>query len=136
MAKITITGTMARKGASVKRNLFALAGVKSSLKIIFTASAMKWKMPQALKPRMAARFGPRRSCIIADSRRSAQVSSDANGITSTRMSSANLMSPWHHASMIHRVAAARARSAATAEAEDADEGRSHAGDGHQRNENE
>ena len=37
-------------------------------------------MPQALIGPMLARFGPRRSCIIADCRRSSHVRIDASGI--------------------------------------------------------
>ncbi len=56
----------------------------------FSASAMKWVMPhmrqfarlpfQFQGSGMLARFGPRRSCIIADCRRSSQVRIDASGM--------------------------------------------------------
>jgi hypothetical protein len=38
---------------------------------------MKWVMPHILKGPMLARLGPRRSCIIADCRRSSQVRIEA-----------------------------------------------------------
>ena len=74
------TGASARIGAQREQELVRLAGTKSSLKINFSASATKWRMPFSLIGPMLARFGPRRSCIIAHCRRSAQVSSDASGI--------------------------------------------------------
>jgi hypothetical protein len=65
--------------------------MKSSFEIIFTASATKWRMPLRRIGPMLARLGPRRSCIIALWRRSAQVSSDASGITSPKTSSTHLV---------------------------------------------
>src|SRR5262245_47627669 len=90
IANATKTGASARIGASVKRTLWAFAGTKSSLVIIFTASATKWRMPISLIGPMLARFGPSRSCIIALCRRSAQVSNEASGITRARIRRAHL----------------------------------------------
>ncbi len=114
MAKTTNTGTMAITGASVKRNLLALAGTKSSFMIIFSASAMKCMMPHSLRPPMAARLGPMRSCMAADCLRSAQVKSDAIGITTNRISSTSLMSAWNQGSSAqapHECDASHGRSA-------------------------
>ena len=99
MANTTKTGTMAITGASAKRNLLAFAGTKSSFMIILTASAMKCGMPQPRQPRMAARFGPMRSCISADSLRSIQVRMEAVGITTPRTRSTSLMSAWNQGSI-------------------------------------
>ena len=57
------------------------------------ASATKWRMPFSLIGPMLARLGPRRSCIIALCRRSAQVSSEASGITSAEDQAASHLRP-------------------------------------------
>src|SRR5665213_350367 len=84
-------GAIAMMGAHMKRNLWALGGTKSSLKRNFTASAMKWVIPHNLTGPMLARLGPRRSCIIADSRRSIQVRIEASGIKKPRIMKTILM---------------------------------------------
>ena len=70
-------GAIAITGAHMNKNLCASGGTKSSLNMNFSASAKKCVMPHALKGPMLARFGPRRSCIIADCRRSIHVRIDA-----------------------------------------------------------
>src|SRR5688572_1953621 len=58
----------ARAGAATKTHLFAPAGVSSSLKKSLMPSATGWRMPTG-----PVRFGPRRNCMKASRRRSAQV---------------------------------------------------------------
>ena len=52
-------------GLSVCRILFAPSGIKSSLVNIFTASAIQWNKPSAVKPSISARLAPIRSCMMA-----------------------------------------------------------------------
>ena len=96
------TGASARTGASANSPRWTFAGMKSSLKIIFKASAMKWRMPHTRSlpsvfplpgGMMLARFGPSRSCIIALWRRSAQVKTDASGITRPMIRNSHLVPP-------------------------------------------
>ena len=46
---------------------------------------MKCGMPHSLKGPMLARLGPKRSCIMADCRRSIQVRMPAKGMVKSRM---------------------------------------------------
>jgi hypothetical protein len=66
------------------------------LKRNFTASAMKCVMPQSFVLKSMgrfARFGPRRSCIIADCRRSSQVRIEATGMRKPRIMKAIFATP-------------------------------------------
>src|ERR1700761_1295404 len=49
-------------GARANRNLLAFAGMITSLVISLTTSAKGWPRP-GIRPKIATRFGPRRSCI-------------------------------------------------------------------------
>jgi hypothetical protein len=61
------------KGAMVWRNFRENAGTKSSLNIIFIASAMGWKSPIMRIPKIEALFAPIRSWMSALSFLSNQV---------------------------------------------------------------
>ena len=90
MASTMSGGAIARIGAKPNMNRFALGGMKSSLNIIFSASATKCRIPQARQLPRLARLGPSRSCIIADWRRSNQVSKLANPRANT-MTNTNIL---------------------------------------------
>ena len=67
-AAMIIAGTTVTIGAITKISLSAFAGVNSSLKINFTASAMGCN-----RPCQPARFGPMRTWMRASARRSYKV---------------------------------------------------------------
>ncbi len=67
-AKVTSEGTRTRMGASTKKNRDAVAGSVSSFRMFLIPSAMGCRSPKG-----PTRFGPRRSWIHAETRRSASV---------------------------------------------------------------
>ncbi len=79
-AKVTSDGTSTRIGARTKKKRDAVAGSVSSLSRFLTPSAMGWSSPKG-----PTRFGPRRSWMKAEIRRSASVAYATTTITTVKM---------------------------------------------------
>ena len=60
-APVTVATTSARIGATIASGFIAAPAVTSSFVRSFSASANEWTIPPRRTPRIAARFGPRRS---------------------------------------------------------------------------
>ena len=87
-AKVIMAGTTVISGAIVYISLFTWPGITSSLNMNLPRSASGWSSPSG-----PTRFGPRRSCIHALTRRSAQTMSALRMSSTCTMASTTRMRP-------------------------------------------